>query len=364
MQLRALGGLSPQQFLRRHWQKKPLVVRGAFPGFRGVATRAQLAALAARADVESRLVERRGRARWRVTHGPLACAALQHGATLLVSGVNLHLAAADRLLRRFDFLPQARLDDVMVSWAAPGGGVGPHADSYDVFLVQGAGRRVWRLARARAFRAVAGAPLRLIADFEPEEELLAEPGDLLYLPPGWGHDGVALEDCLTCSVGMRAPQGAELAAAFLDYLHERGLPAARYRDPDLAPARRSAEIPPRLVAHAARTLARIRWGAGDVREFVGRYLSAPKPHVVFSPPRRPLARAAFARRLRRAPVALDARTQMLTLGARLFVNGEAARATPALRRLADRRRARLPAALADTAYGWYLSGYLDLEPRA
>jgi 50S ribosomal protein L16 3-hydroxylase len=251
-----------------------------------------------------------------------------------------------------------------VSWAAPGGGVGPHADSYDVFLVQGAGRRVWRLARARAFRAVAGAPLRLIADFEPEEELLAEPGDLLYLPPGWGHDGVALEDCLTCSVGMRAPQGAELAAAFLDYLHERGLPAARYRDPDLAPARRSAEIPPRLVAHAARTLARIRWGAGDVREFVGRYLSAPKPHVVFSPPRRPLARAAFARRLRRAPVALDARTQMLTLGARLFVNGEAARATPALRRLADRRRARLPAALADTAYGWYLSGYLDLEPRA
>lgn len=363
MQLRALGGLSPQQFLRRHWQKKPLLVRGAFPGFRGVASRAQLAALAARTDVESRLVQRRG-TRWRVVHGPLACPALQHGATLLVSGVNLHLAAADRLLRRFAFLPQARLDDVMVSWAAPGGGVGPHFDSYDVFLVQGAGRRVWRLARPRAFRPVEGAPLRLIAGFTPEEELLAEPGDLLYLPPGWGHDGVALEDCLTCSVGMRAPQGPELAAAFLDYLHERGLPAARYRDPDLASARRGAEIPPRLVAHAARTLARIRWNARDVREFLGGFLSAPKPHVVFRPPRRPLGRAVFARRLHRTPVALDRRTQMLTLGARLFVNGESARATPALRRLADRRRARLPGSLADLAYRWYLSGYLDLETRA
>lgn len=360
MKLRVPGGLSAQQFLRQHWQKRPLLVRGALPGFRGAATRAQLAALAARPDVESRLVRRRG-ARWGVVHGPLACTTLQRNSTLLVSGVNLHLAAADRLLRMFAFLPQARLDDVMVSWAAPGGGVGPHFDSYDVFLVQGAGRRVWRLERARAFRLVEGAPLKLIADFEPDAELLAEPGDLLYLPPGWGHDGVALEDCLTCSVGLRAPQGEELAAAFLDYLHERGLPRARYRDPWLRPARRSAEIPRPLAAHAAAVLGRIRWRRGEVDDFLGRYLSAPKPHVVFAHPRRALARGAFARALRRAAVALDARTQMLTLGARCFINGEALVATRALRALADHRRGRLPAALADSAYRWYLSGYLHLE---
>lgn len=360
MKVPPLGGLSAREFLRCHWQKRPLFVRGALPGFRGVATRAQLARLAARADVESRLVRRRG-ARWTVEHGPLECAALQRSSTLLVSGVNLHLAAADRLLRAFDFLPQARLDDVMVSWAAPGGGVGPHFDSYDVFLVQGEGRRHWRLARRRAFHAVAGAPLRLIADFEPEEELLAEPGDLLYLPPGWGHDGIALDDCLTCSVGLRAPQGAELAAAFLDYLHERGLPRADYRDPDLRPARRGAEIPKRMAAHAAAVLGRIRWSRGDVEEALGRHLTAPKPHVVFAPPRRPLARAAFARRLVRSEAVLDRRTQMLYRGARCFVNGESLPLRPALRRLADRRRGRLPAALAKTAYGWYLSGYLHLE---
>jgi 50S ribosomal protein L16 3-hydroxylase len=311
--------------------------------------------------VESRLVRRRG-GRWRVVHGPLACPALQRNATLLVSGVDLHVAAADALLRRFAFLPRARLDDVMVSWAAPGGGVGPHADSYDVFLVQGAGKRLWRLQRPRAFRLVEGAPLRLIADFVPEEELLAEPGDLLYLPPGWGHEGVALEECQTCSVGFRAPRGEELAAAFLDFLHERGLPRADYRDPDLRPPRRGAEIPSALAAHAAAVLGRIRWRRRDVEEFLGRHLTTPKPHVVFRPPRRPLARAAFARRLARVPVALDPRSLMLYRGERCYLNGEALAGRPALRALADRRAARLPSFLAGTAYGWYLSGYVHLEP--
>jgi 50S ribosomal protein L16 3-hydroxylase len=172
---------------------------------------------------------------------------------------------------------------------------------------------------------------------------------------------VALEDCLTYSIGLRAPQGRELAAAFLDYLHERGLPAARYRDADLRPAGRRAEIPPQLLRHAAALLGRIRWRRADASEFLGRYLTTPKPHVVFRLPRRSLSRAAFARRLRRARVALDTRTQMLTLGPRCFINGESLPATPALRALADLRRGALPSALAVRAYDWYLSGYLHLE---
>jgi len=363
MKLPLLGGLTAQHFLRRHWQKRPLWVRGALPGFTGVAPASRLARLAARSDVESRLVTRAG-GRWRVTHGPLHCGALPRRSTLLVSGVNLHVPAADALLRRFAFLPQARLDDVMVSWASPGGGVGPHADSYDVFLVQGAGRRLWRLQRPRAFERVAGAPLQLIEGFAPDEELLAEPGDLLYLPPGWGHDGIALDECQTCSVGFRAPRGEELAAAFLDYLHERGLPRGAYRDPDLRPPRRSAEVPRALAEHAARVLARIRWRRSDVETFLGRYLTTPKPHVVFAAPRRPLARKAFAERLRRSPLRLDARSLMLHRGRRCFLNGEAVPAHPALRRLADHRRGRLPSSLAGTAHGWYLSGYLHFERGA
>ncbi len=216
MQNTLLGGQTPHAFMRAHWQKRPLLVRRALPGFRGVIARRALERLAARDDVESRLIEC-SRNRWRVTHGPLTRTRLARAGstdwTLLVQGLNLHLEAADRLLRRFAFLPQARLDDVMVSYAAPGGGVGPHADSYDVFLLQGEGRRVWRLARPRDWVFAADAPLKLIEDFRADDEYLLEPGDMLYLPPGWGHEGVALEPCFTYSIGFRAPQGAELAAA-------------------------------------------------------------------------------------------------------------------------------------------------------
>jgi len=370
-----LGGLPPRDFLARHWQRRPLLLRGALPGFRDLADHETIAGLAMRDEVESRLVERRG-GRWALTHGPLSRAQLRRAGrldwTVLVSGLNLHLAAAERLLRRFDFIPQARLDDLMVSIAAPGGGVGPHEDAYDVFLLQGRGRRRWRLCRPRAFHFVPDSPLRLIADFQADEELLTEPGDLLYLPPGWGHDGVALEPCTTYSIGFRAPFGEELAAAFLDWLHARGLPRGRYRDPGLRPSRHAARVPPAMVDYATATLARIRWTRRDVARFVGEYLSTPKPQIVFHPPRRPLERGAFEARLRRATVVLDARTQLLGLGADLFLNGERL-ALPATRRkplsaLADARRlpgARLArAALGPLLYAWYRLGYLHLETPA
>ena len=370
MDSRLLGGLTPREFLRRHWQKRPLLVRGALPGFGGVLDRRALLALAARDDVEARLVARTGK-RWSVEHGPIrrAPGARRRDWALLVNGVNLHVPAADALLRRFAFVPQARLDDVMISYAASGGGVGPHFDSYDVFLLQGAGRRLWRLARRRAFRTVENAPLRLIEDFVADEEYLLEPGDLLYLPPGWGHDGIALEPCVTCSIGFRAPGGAELGAAFLDYLQDRGLPEGRYRDPWLRPAARPGRIDHAMLRQVTSMLARIRWSRRDVAEFVGGYLSAPKPQVFYQPPARPLARGAFARALLRGQVALDPRTRLLYQGARFFLNGEGFTAErhqqAALCTLSDLRRtpgARLAAAgTSDLLYQWYLLGYLNLE---
>ena len=364
-----LGGLSPQAFLRRHWQKRPLVVRGALPGFRGVIEKRALFALASRTDIESRLVERR-KGTFHVTYGPHAPSRrLRQGArnwTLLVNGVNLHDAPAERLLRRFAFIPQARLDDVMVSYASPGGGVGPHFDSYDVFLVQARGRRLWRLAKPRPFGLVPDAPLKLIAGFRAEQEYILEPGDLLYLPPGWGHDGVALDSCFTYSIGFRAARGAELAAAFLDHLHERGLPHAVYRDPGLRPAARPALIGPELAAFAAAQLARIRWTRGDVEEFLGRYLSAPKSNVVFTSNRN------FTGKIIERTVRLDPKTQMLYRGSRFFINGEVLRPRPAQRAalagLADARRASgralARAGLERLILDWHRAGFLRLEPRS
>jgi 50S ribosomal protein L16 3-hydroxylase len=345
MDSRLLGGLTPRDFLQRHWQKRPLFVRGALPRFAGLwdekSAASALRALAVRDDVESRIVERRA-TRWETVHGPFKRISLgNRNATLLVSGVNLHVAAADRLLRRFHFIPQARLDDVMVSYATPGGGVGPHVDSYDVFLLQGPGRRRWRVGR---------------------NTYMAEPGDMLYVPPGWKHDGVALEACFTYSIGFRAPRGAELGAAFLDWLHERGLRDAVFRDPDRLPVRSPALIPSELVDFTNRVVSRISWSKPDLTRFLGEYLTLPKPHVVFRPGRS--RRAAGRSRVR-----LDPKTQLLYRGARFFINGEGVnvplRAGAALRELADRREAsgaRLArAGLAELICGWQRLGYLHLE---
>src|SRR6266581_9032268 len=175
-----LGGLSPASFLRRYWQRKALLVRQAIPDFRGLVSRTRLFDLASRDDVESRLVVR-DRSRWSLSTGPFRRSeleALPPGRwTLLVQGVNLHLVAADALLRRFAFIPYARLDDLMVSYAAPGGGVGPHFDSYDVFLLQGKGQRRWRLSRQRDLALKPDVPLKILARFRPEHEVLLDPGD-------------------------------------------------------------------------------------------------------------------------------------------------------------------------------------------
>ena len=364
--------MAASEFLRLHWQRKPLLVRNAIPHVRAWPGKRGLFALAQRADVESRLVSRRG-GRWSVDHGPLARTKLvrppARGWTLLVQGVNLQCAPVEELLRQFAFLPQARLDDVMVSYSAPGGGVGAHYDGYDVFLLQGPGRRLWRLERTRRFADVPDVPLRLIADFVPQEEYLLEPGDLLYLPPGWGHEGVALGPSWTYSIGFRAPRRAELAVAFLDYLQERGFADEEYRDPGLRTTRRPARIDSRMLRFAEDTMRAIRWSHRDVQACLGCFLTTPKPHVVFRRPRRPRSQNRFVADLPRGTVILDPRTQLLYCGGRFFLNGEEIlphkTQRAALAQLADRRRlsgaALARRGLGDLLYGWYEDGYLDLE---
>jgi ribosomal protein L16 Arg81 hydroxylase len=179
--LALLGGISPQQFMQRYWQKKPLLVRGAVPGMKPLLDRAALFELAAQDEVESRLVVRSG-SRWKMRRGPLPRRSLpplaQRDWTLLVQGVDLHNDSAHRLLSQFRFVPDARLDDLMISWASDGGGVGPHFDSYDVFLLQAQGQRRWRIGRQKDLELQEGVPLKILANFEPQQEYLLEPGDM------------------------------------------------------------------------------------------------------------------------------------------------------------------------------------------
>jgi len=365
-----LGGLKVAEFLRHHWQKKPLVVRRAVPECPEIAGRDGLLELAERDDLESRLVERSGR-RWRVRHGPFARRELRRlprsGWTLLVQGVDGALPAARNLLDRFSFIPYARLDDVMASYAPAGGGVGPHFDHYDVFLLQGEGERRWRISRQRDLELIENAPLKILRRFRPAREWTMEPGDLLYLPPRCAHDGVAMNGgCVTFSIGFRASGAQELGARFLDYLQDRLQLGGEYADPDLAPQAHPAKIGDGMARKVRKLLRGVRWSDDDVMRFLGCHLTEPKAHVVIARPARPLSERAFAARAARDGLGLALQTRMLFHGSRVFINGEATEAgAPAARllaRLADRRslppRSRIDHESARTLYQWYRAGYI------
>ena len=337
-----LGGLSPQQFMKRHWQKKPLLVRQAIPGFKPLLERAALFELAAGEAVESRLLSQ-GAKGWQFRRGPFKRRALPPlktpDWTLLVQGVDLHDEAVHRLMQQFRFVPDARLDDVMISYATDGGGVGPHFDSYDVFLLQAHGQRRWRIGRQKDLRLVEGLPLKILANFQPEEEYVLDPGDMLYLPPRWAHDGVAVGECMTYSIGFRQPARGELARELLQRLAEDAEEAAGdavYQDPGQPAVESPGGIPPGMLDFARDALQAVLDDPVELQCLLGEYLSEPKPNVWFES--EASARPAAAT----GAVRLDRRTRMLFDDRHIFINGESYRASGRdallMRELADRRQ--------------------------
>jgi 50S ribosomal protein L16 3-hydroxylase len=370
-----LGGMSRKKFLEEYWQKKPLLIRGAIPGFMGLLSADELAGLACEDDVQSRLVSQT-RGHWRLENGPFAerrfAKLPQKNWTLLVQGVNHHLQAAVDLLQQFDFIPHARLDDLMVSYAPDGGGVGPHFDSYDVFLLQGQGKRLWRIGAQTDLALIEDAPLRLLKNFTSEAEWLLEPGDMLYLPPQTAHWGTAVGDCMTYSIGFRAPAIQELATQFLGYLQENIHLDGIYADPDLKLQKHPAKISADMVENVAALFKKIKWRKDDVAGFLGSYLSEPKAHLVFDAPAK-LGRDAFCRKMKARGIALSLKSLALFDDKQFFINGEQfdmpAECAGILKLLADKRQVAAEnfndenpagADLIDLLYLWHQNGYLRI----
>jgi 50S ribosomal protein L16 3-hydroxylase len=331
-----LGGLSAQQFMTRHWQRKPLLVRGAVPGLAPLLTRGELFELASRDGVESRLVsQEKG---WALRRGPFPRRALpplsRPGWTLLVQGVDLHDRGAHELLQQFRFVPEARLDDLMISYASDQGGVGPHFDSYDVFLLQAQGRRRWRIGRQRDLRLREGLPLKVLARFEPEQEYVLEPGDMLYLPPRYAHDGVAQGECQTYSIGLRSPARAELARELLQRLSDEADGAGDdvYRDAQQRATAAPGAIPSQLQKFAREAVHAVLKDPLALGRALGEYLTEPKANVWFESGASP----GTVRRVR-----LDHRSRMMYDERHVFINGEGYRTSgrdaQLMRGLADRR---------------------------
>ena len=388
--LQLLGGLTPDEFLSEYWHKKPLLIKNAIPNFTGLLSPEELAGLACEDEVQSRIVEEIN-GQWHASHGPFDdedFARLpekpdpKHRWTLLVQTVNHYLPEASALLQQFDFIPHARLDDLMVSYAPDGGGVGPHFDSYDVFLLQGQGKRLWRVSEQTDLGLIEGAPLRILKNFDTAQEWLLEAGDMLYLPPHLAHWGIAVSDgkvdCMTYSIGFRAPKNQELATEFLGYMQdklnqEQLTITGMYEDADLGLQEHAAEISAGMVTKVAEILRKIQWSNNDVADFLGTYLSEPKPDVVFDPNKK-TSLSNFNKSLAKSGITLDLKSQMLFTGNTFYLNGEAVTFTgesaKLLTKLADLRTLSADdlnssqttdETLLKQLHEWHLAGFLHFN---
>ena len=357
-------------FVRRHWQRRPVVIRQAFDAAALAAltaprdaaaepdrelSTATMWALAAEEATEARLIRRRG-TRWSLAHGPFAADEQPRPDhkqwTLLVQSVDHHLNDASALLHRFNFLPQCRLDDLMISVAGDQGGVGPHKDSYDVFLLQLAGTRHWTLGAPGEHALQPDQPLRLVEAFDTTAEITVGPGDMLYVPPGWIHDGVAQGPCMTASIGFRAPTRAELLTAWWQACAERDddeidpTGPRQYRDKVSATTaaqwrRQPGQLPVEMMASLEHWLGKWTPTAAEMREFIGCYLTEPKTSVWFERPT-PVQCRQFNAQAKRNGVQLDRRTRISFQARTIFINGEPwvsdRPLSAALKRLASQRR--------------------------
>ena len=337
-------GMSPARFLRDYWQKRPLLIRRAFSDFEPPLQPDDLAGLACEPAALARLiVHDEKRDRWQVNSGPLSEADFsrtpKRNWTLLVQDVDKWDADVARLLEPFAFLPSWRVDDVMVSYAEDGGGVGAHVDQYDVFLLQGVGQRHWAIsddpAAPRAFRP--DMDLKQLTEFEPTHEWLLEAGDMLYLPPGVPHDGVAFgSPCMTFSIGMRAPSQAELTGDLADHIAERLPDDLRYADPDLRPAIRVGEIDRatlKRLRHALPFAAALN--EAMLTDWFGRFITRYRNAQIAAPAGKPMSATTLTRQLTAgAQLLRHPWTRLAWSGKRtdctLYANGQAYPATCAL----------------------------------
>ena len=278
-----LGVIHPKDFLKKYWQKKPCVIRQALPAYQCPISPEELASLACEDGVEARLViKKSGKHDWQVQYGPLAETDFRslpetHW-TLLVQGVEQYHKEISALFRHFNFVPNWRIDDVMISYATKHGGVGPHLDSYDVFLLQGMGRRRWQINHSAYTEKdfIPGLELRIIDNFCAEQEWVLEPGDMLYLPPGVAHNGIAPEPCMTLSIGFLSPSRSELVSNFIDEVVSGAALDTRFADADRHVPKHAGEI---SKTDLNRITAMMRSSLADktlLQEWFGKYITRGK----------------------------------------------------------------------------------------
>ena len=326
------GSPTPSEFLRDYWQTKPLLIRQAFPGFTPELDADEIAGMACDEQAESRLVTGSFPEHdWELRYGPFTetdFASLPAANwTLLVQDVEKHYPPVHSLFDEFCFLPSWRIDDLMVSVAGPGGSVGPHADQYDAFLLQVEGTKRWQFTVTFDPTLVQDCELNVLQSFAPEQEWVLEPGDMLYLPPGIAHHGVALDQGMTWSIGMRAPSTADLLQALGDWLAQNRAEGQRYGDSGIPPPDRAGEIDAAAIERFRQLMVKVANDGVDFRSFLGAFVSSDRLAHEPAPPAEQLDFQALGKALKQgAIIQHNPWTRLAWLesqpGAILFASGE------------------------------------------
>ena len=322
-----LGKTSINDFLKNYWQKKPLLIKNAIANFESPITESDLFTIAQNEEAVSRLIEYKQDI-WQVKYGPFKKSDLPKKTnipwTILVQNINHYLPFAESFLNLFKFIPYARLDDLMISYATKKGSVGPHFDSYDVFLFQAQGIREWKISDQKKFTLDKKSSIKIITNFKSKNSWVLKPGDMLYLPPNIGHWGISQsDDCVTYSIGFRAPGTFEIQSKFLDFIQDHLITNENeiYKDPNLAPQKNPAEISSNMTKAMRNIVDRLRWDKSSINHFIGQLLSEPIESSIFET-RKPLSLKAFEKRIVNKTLKLNSKTRMLFIKNNFYVNGE------------------------------------------
>ena len=371
-----LGKISFDTFLKKYWQKKPLLIRNAIENFQSPITEKDLFNISQNEETVSRLIEYK-QGLWKMTHGPFKKSDLPKKKnapwTILVQNINHHFSFANSFLNLFNFIPYARLDDLMVSYATKNGSVGPHFDSYDVFLFQAKGEREWKISDQKEFALDKKSAIKIITNFRSKNSWVLKPGDMLYLPPNIGHWGISQsDDCLTYSIGFRAPSTFEIQSKFLDFIQD-SLNTNKnylYKDPNLNLQKDPAEINANMIKKIQQTVNQLRWNKNLINTFIGQLLTEPVETAIFQRPK-PISLKIFKKNLSKKILELNPKTRMLFIKNNFYINGELIEVDKKyaayLRQLANNKKiAFKPSldkkdlnALGITLLPLYLSGFID-----
>lgn len=371
-----LGKISVDTFLKKYWQKKPILIRDAIKNFKSPINEKDLFEIIQNEGVISRLIAYK-KGMWQVKHGPFKKSdlfkKLHMPWTVLVQNVNHHLPFAESFLNLFKFIPYARLDDLMVSFATKKGSVGPHFDSYDVFLFQALGEREWKISAQKEFSLDKKSAIKIISNFECKNSWVLKPGDMLYLPPNVGHWGISQSDnCLTYSVGFRAPSVFDIQSKFLDFIQDNLITNKNdlYKDPNLSKQKNPAEITSSMIKKIRQTANQLRWNTSLLNTFTGQFLTEPIESAIFHPPKT-MKLEIFKKNLLIKSLKLNPKTRMLFIKTNFYINGECIKSDKKyalyLKQLASNRKISLNgnlnkadlSALGVILLPLYLSGFAD-----